>query len=64
ALSSVTVGDVDFSNLLPTDKANLMLHVINAEVNKIYGSKATEFKTAIGSNISNWDDGTVANVNS
>jgi hypothetical protein len=41
-----------------------MLHVINAKVNKIYGSKATEFKTAIDSNISNWDDGTVANVNS
>jgi hypothetical protein len=50
ALTSITVGDADFTNA--TIGNNSMNGVTNLSSNKIYGSKAAEFKAKIGTNIS------------
>jgi hypothetical protein len=50
-LNSVTVGDTDFTDTAIAD--NPMTGVANISTNKIYGSKANEFKAKIGTNISN-----------
>jgi hypothetical protein len=53
ALTSVTVGDNDFSRNTLTIDSNSMNGVTNLDTNKIIGAKAQEFKTRIGSPISN-----------
>jgi hypothetical protein len=50
ALTSITVGGTDFTNT--TIGNNSMSGVTNLPSNKIYGSKATNFKAQIGTNIS------------
>jgi hypothetical protein len=51
ALTSITVGDTNFTNT--TIGNSSMSNVTNLSSNKIYGSKAAEFKIKIGANISN-----------